>query len=114
MVCGDATGTKFCGARIPIIWDINLNAEIIISESTLFKLDIKTGVLIVKTTNLFDVGTHSYKFGVKLSDYPTIAYFPKESEFTVRVNHANFYPNFETNYTYTIGSLMSPLLYTVF
>ena len=47
LVCGDSTGTKFCGNRIPILWDINLNAEIDISSSTLFKLDILTGVLIV-------------------------------------------------------------------
>ncbi len=47
LVCGDATGTKFCGNRIPIIWDMNFNTELKISDSTLFKLDLKTGVLIV-------------------------------------------------------------------
>jgi hypothetical protein len=71
LVCGNSSGT-FCGDRILIIRDLNLNAEIDISSSTLFKLDIVTGVLIVKTTNFLDVGTHNYKFGVKLSDYPTI------------------------------------------
>ncbi len=79
LVCGDATGTKFCGNRIPIIWDINLKAEIKISDSTLFKLDIETGILIFKTSNLLDVGAHSYKFGVKLSDYPAVTFFPQES-----------------------------------
>jgi hypothetical protein len=97
---------------MPIIWDINLNAEILISNSTLFNLDFETGVLIVQTTNLLDVGIHLFKFGVKLSDYPAAAYFPPESEFYVNVSHTSLlYPNFETNYTYTIGSIMSPILY---
>ena len=47
LVCGDATGTKFCGIRNPIIWYINLKTEIKISDSSLFKLDMETGVLIV-------------------------------------------------------------------
>ena len=63
---------------------------------------------------MLDVGNHFYKFGVKLSDYQTAAYFPSESEFTVEVCHTtNLYPNYETNYTYVIGSLMSPLVYKV-
>jgi hypothetical protein len=71
----------------------------------MFKLDSLTGILIVSTTNLLDVGTHIYKFGVTLSDYPDALYFPPKSEFTVQVNnYATFYPDFETNYTYTIGS----------
>jgi hypothetical protein len=47
LVCGDATGKIFCGNRIPTIWDINLNAEIDISSSTLFKINFDTNVLIV-------------------------------------------------------------------
>jgi hypothetical protein len=47
LVCGDTTGTKFCGNRIPTIWDINLNAEIDLSISTLFKIDYTKNVLII-------------------------------------------------------------------
>jgi hypothetical protein len=49
LVCGDATGTKFCGNRNPIIWDIDLNSEVLISNSTLIKIDLEKGVLIIKT-----------------------------------------------------------------
>ena len=105
LVCGDGTGKNFCGNRIPTIWDINLNAEIDISSSTLFSIDIATGIMIVQTTNLLDVGNHSYKFGVKLSDYNATPYFPSESEFTVKVSHTTaLFPNYATNYTYAIGS----------
>jgi hypothetical protein len=75
--------------------------------STLFKLDIKTGILTVKTANMLDIGSHSYILGVKLSDYSVAPYVPLENSFTVRVNGiVTLYPDFETNYTYTIGSLM--------
>ena len=47
LVCGDATGTKFCGKRIPTIWDVNLNAEVNLSSSTLLHLDMATGILVV-------------------------------------------------------------------
>jgi hypothetical protein len=36
LVCGSTIVTKFCGNRMPTIWDVSLNTEIDLSISTLF------------------------------------------------------------------------------
>ena len=42
LVCGDATGTTFCGDRAFAIWDYDNNQEINLSDSTLFSFSLDT------------------------------------------------------------------------
>ena len=39
LVCGDATGTTFCGPRQLIIWDTDANSEVNLLSSSLFSFD---------------------------------------------------------------------------
>ena len=64
LVCGDGTGTVYCGARQLIIWDNTLNTEHILSTSSLFTLNGTQ--LTIETSDVSLVGVHRFTFYVSL------------------------------------------------
>ena len=85
LVCGDGTGTTFCGDRTIYIWDNDKSTEHVISTSTLFSFNQETYSLTIKTTNPSDVGTHNFILKAKLMSYSTPGLFPQTTAFTVTV-----------------------------
>jgi hypothetical protein len=61
------------------------------------------------------IGTHSFILAVKLTNFPEKGYFPKTTPFTVTVKSIPVVltPNMSSKYTYTINSVMMPLIFEV-
>jgi hypothetical protein len=51
LICGDKTGTTWCGNRIPIIWDADKNQEYDMTQpNSLFSFNSVTGMLNIQAT----------------------------------------------------------------
>ena len=69
LVCGDASGKKFCGSREIVIWDSNLNSIHDLSTSTLFTFDSTSEILTVIASSFESMGTHNFIIKAQLSSY---------------------------------------------
>ena len=69
LVCGDASGKKFCGSREIVIWDSNLNSIHDLSTSNLFTYNSITGMLTVIASSFESIGTHNFIIKAQLSSY---------------------------------------------
>jgi hypothetical protein len=86
LICGDKTGTTWCGNRIPIIWDADNNQEYDMTQpNSLLSFNSITSMLSIQATQPSQVGTYNFYLRAKLLDYPSIGYFPQTTSFTLTV-----------------------------
>ena len=57
-ICGDATGSTYCGKKNLLIWDVaGNNIYNMVQPYSLFTYDSLTGILSIKATLISQIGT---------------------------------------------------------